>query len=316
MEAPKLFSTREVADYLKINEKMIYALIADKGLPATKITGKWLFSKYLVDQWLETHTTNVPQAGREHISYQGLLIITGSNDILLERLISRYNQQQAPDFAVFGNMGSMGGIQALKRHRCDIATSHLIQDDEQEYNFAFIDLELDPPPAVVNFCRREQGILLGSGNPLGINTIADLARPGLKLVNRAIGTGTRLLLDRELLKAGIKGEKIAGYNNILYSHLDVGLEILAGNADAGPGIRPVASLLGLDFLPLRWERYDFLIHRSRFFARDVQQFLGMLNEPFFRKAVADIGGYDIATAGRMIYPGNGSLDEEKTGSKL
>lgn len=72
--------------------------------------------------------------------------------------------------------------------------------------------------------------------------------------------------------------------------------------DAGPAIRPVASLLGLDFLPLRWERYDFLINKERFFTKVVQQFLGILNESFFRKTANAITGYDISTAGHMVYP--------------
>ncbi len=297
-----MLTAKEAAAYLKINEKMIYTLVAEKKLPATKITGKWLFSKQLIDQWVLAHTNNVPQPERDKKTDHELLIITGSNDILLDRLIFHYNQNSPDQFAAFGNMGSMGGIQTLKNKRCDIATSHLVQDDEKEYNFAFIDLELDPPPAVVNFCRREQGLLLPPGNPRNIQQIADLAQPGIKIINRALGTGTRLLLDRELRKAGLKGETINGYNDIVGNHLNVGIEILQGKIDAGPAIRPVASLLGLDFLPLRWERYDLLINKERFFAQVVQHFLGLLNEPFFKKTAAALAGYDISTAGQMVYP--------------
>jgi putative molybdopterin biosynthesis protein len=302
MEPYTLLSTKEVAEYLKINEKMIYTLIAEKGLPASKVTGKWLFSKHLVDQWVELHTSNLPAQASKKPFGQELLILTGSNDILLERLLAAYNQKYPDQCAVFGNIGSMGGIRALKGHRCDIATSHLMQEDEQEYNFAFIGIEFEPPPAVVNFCRRQQGILLAPGNPKGIAGVADLANAGVSIVNRALGTGTRLLLDNELAKHGIKGEHLQGYTTILYSHLDVGLEILAAKADAGFGIQPVAAMLGLDFLPLRWERYDFLISKERFFAKEIQQFLGMLSEPAFRKMADDLTGYDISTSGRMIYP--------------
>jgi excisionase family DNA binding protein len=302
MENSAMLSAKEAAAYLKINEKMIYSLVAEKKLPATKVTGKWLFSKQLIDQWVLAHTNNIPPPERDRPTDDELLIITGSNDILLERLIFQYNQKYPGQFAAFGNMGSMGGIQTLKGRNCDIATSHLIQEDEQEYNFAFIDLEFDPPPAVVNFCRREQGLLLPPGNPRNIRQIADLAQQGIKIVNRALGTGTRLLLDRELQKAGIKGETIHGYNDIVGSHMSVGIEILQGKVDAGPAIRPVASLLGLDFLPLRWERYDFLINKERFFAKIVQNFLGLLNEPFFKKTAATIVGYDISTTGQIVYP--------------
>jgi len=300
--ATELLTTREVAKYLQIHEKIVYTLIAEKGLPATKITGKWLFPKHLVDQWLEAHTSNLTDLNKKPISDKNLLIITGSNDILLERLIAQYNLLYPGHVAAFGNMGSMGGIRSLKQGLCDIATSHLIQDDEKEYNFAFVRLEFSPAPAVVNFCRREQGILLQRGNPKGINKIDDLAQKGIRIVNRAVGTGTRLLLDKSLAHCGLKGEKIAGYDKIRNSHMEVGLDILQGKADAALAIRPVASMLGLDFLPLRWERYDFLINRQRFFGREVQQFLGILNEPFFKETATAITGYDISTSGRMLFP--------------
>jgi len=302
MNTTELFTTKEVARYLQINEKMVYALIADKGLPATKITGKWLFPKHLVDQWIDAHTSNLIPLHKDSFNDQNLLILTGSNDILLERLLAQYNLLNPGHVAVFGNMGSMGGIKSLKQGLCDIATSHLIQDDEREYNFAFVKLEFNPPPAVVNFCHREQGILLQPGNPKGIKGIADLGKKGVRIVNRAMGTGTRLLLDKALAKCGMKGEKIAGYNDIRNSHMDVGVDILQGKVDAGLGIRPVASLLGLDFQSLRWERYDFLINRQRFFSKVVQQFLGILNEPSFQKTAAAIPGYDLSTSGRILFP--------------
>ena len=120
-------------------------------------------------------------------------------------------------------------------------------------------------PAVVNFCRREQGILVPQGNPKKITGVADLARPGVTIVNRPVGTGTRLLLDREFKKAGIDGEKIDGYVHEVHRHLEVGLEILAGRADAGPAIGAVAGLLNMGFIPIRWERFDLMILKDRFF---------------------------------------------------
>ena len=153
----------------------------------------------------------------------------------------------------------MGGLRALRRDLCHMASSHLLQEDEADYNFAFASQELERLPAVINFCRREQGIMVRKGNPMGISSVADFARPGLRMVNRPLATGTRLLFDRALAAAGIRGEEIEGYHREIPKHIDVGIEILAGRADAAPCIRPVANLLELDFIPLRWERYDLLI---------------------------------------------------------
>jgi excisionase family DNA binding protein len=298
----RLLTTKEVAQFLDVNEKMVYALVADKGLPASKITGKWLFPTHLVQQWVETHTINYPENGHLLPPYHGLLILAGSNDPLLERTISLFNNQDADQVAVFGNLGSMGGLSALRQGRCHMAACHLLQDNEQEYNFDYAVREFEQMPVVVNFCRREQGILLPPGNPKGITAAKDLAGKGIRIVNRSLSTGTRLLFDRELKKAGVKAEKIAGYENEVPRHLDVGLEILTGRADAGPAIRPVASLLGLDFLPIRWERYDFLISKERFFDQGVQAFLALLHDEAFREMAAFYQGYEVRDSGRMIFP--------------
>lgn len=297
-----LLSTKEVAHFLGVNEKMVYTLVAEKSLPATKITGKWLFPKHLVEQWVEANTINYPEPPRRLPPYEGLLIVAGSNDPLLDKTLSHFNRQYPDHIAVLGNLGSLGGLRALRRNLCHMATSHLIQEDESDYNFEYADRELERQPAVVNFCRREQGLIVARDNPRGIQAVADLAQPGLTLVNRPNTTGTRLLLDRELAKAGIAGESIEGYHHTVVRHLDVGLEILAGRADVGPGIRAVAGMLGLGFVPLRWERYDLLITKDRFFDPGVQLFLGLLPEEAFRELAKLLEGYDVSSSGKMVYP--------------
>lgn len=297
-----LLSTKEVAAFLHVNEKIVYTLISEKGLPATKITGKWLFPRHLVEQWIETNVMNYPEPATHLPSNQGLLILTGSNDPLLDRTISLFNRLHPEYVAVFGNMGSMGGLKALRQNLCHIATSHLLQENEKEYNFDFADKELDKMPAVVNFCRREQGILVQKGNPKKIHSVIDMSQEGITIVNRPLGTGTRLLFDQELNKTGIKGEKIAGYHHEFAKHLDVGIEILSGRANAGPGIRAVAFLLDLDFIPFRWERFDLLITKERFFDEGVQVFLGLLHEQAFYDMAEKIEGYDVSLSGRMVYP--------------
>ena len=304
-----LLSTRELARFLGVNEKMVYSLVSEKGLPATKITGKWLFPQHLVEQWIETHTINFPEAKTALPPYQGLLIIAGSNDLLLDKTITLFNTGSGGQIAVFGNLGSMGGLHALRRNLCHIATSHLLQEEQDEYNFDHALEVLNQMPAVVNFCRREQGLLVQQGNPKKIDSAADLAQSGVTIVNRPLGTGTRLLLDHELQKAGIKGEKIDGYLHEVQRHLDVGLEVLSGRADAGPGIRAVADAMGIGFIPLRWERYDLMISKERFFDEGIQRFLGLLHEQPFRQLAGTTAGYDLQFSGRMVFQGNGKQEE-------
>jgi excisionase family DNA binding protein len=303
-------STKEVAAFLGVNEKMVYSLVSEKGLPATKITGKWLFPQHLVEQWIETHTINFPEMKSTLPPYQGLLILAGSNDLLLDKTIALFNTQNSGQIAVFGNLGSMGGLQALRRNLCHIATSHLMQEDEGEYNFDHALQVLEMMPAVVNFCRREQGLLVQKGNPKKIGSVADLAQKGITIVNRCLGTGTRLLLDHELSKAGIKGERLSGYLHEVQRHLDVGLEVLSGRADAGPGIRAVADALGVGFIPLRWERYDLMIAKDRFFDEGIQRFLGLLHEKAFRRLAETTAGYDLQFSGRMVFRGNNDTEKK------
>ena len=305
MEKKALLNTKEVAAFLDVNEKVVYTLIAEKGLPATKVTGKWLFPRHLVEQWLENSTLNYPRSSTSLPFCEGLVIIAGSNDILLDRAISLFNRMQGEEIAVFGNLGSMGGIRALRRNVCHMATSHLLQEDGSEYNFGFAKEELSSLPAVVNFCQREQGLLVAKGNPKDINGVKDLTRKEIGIVNRPVGTGTRLLFDRKLLEVGISGEMIKGYERELPRHLEVGIEILAERADAGPGIRAVAQLLDLDFISWRWERFDFLIMKERFFDKGVQQFLGILEDKELRDIANELGGYDLSLSGKMLYPQNG-----------
>jgi len=298
----QMLTTKEVARFLNINEKMVYSLVSEKGLPAAKVTGKWLFPKHLVEQWIEANTLNYPDTRTPLPPYPGLLILAGSNDVLLEKTLFLFNRTQTAHMAVFGNVGSMGGLQALRQNRCHMAASHLLQDDETDYNFDFASREFSNMPAILNFCRREQGILLRKGNPKKIQSVSDLGRPAVRIVNRSPGTGTRLLLDRELSKAGIPVKTVKGYDHEVQGHIPVGLEILSGNADAGPGIRAVAAMLDLDFIPLRWERFDLMIAKDRFFDEGVQLFLGFLHEDAFRQAAAALSGYDLSLTGKMVYP--------------
>ncbi len=298
-----MFSTKEVSNYLSVNEKMVYSLITEKKLPATKITGKWLFPKDLVDRWIEANTINIPEENPPLPPYHGLLIISGSNDPLLEKTVTLFNSQFPAHHAVFGNTGSIGGLTALGKNLCHMASCHLLSEDNKEYNFDFALKELDQMPAVVNFCKREQGLIIQKGNPEKIESIKDLAEKNLRVANRPESTGTRLLFDQELLKADIDSKNINGYDDEFSTHLDAGVEVLSGRVDATLGIKAIATLLNLDFLPLRWERYDLLIRKERFFDEGVQLLLGLLHEERFRNFFSIDAGYDLSLSGKMVYPG-------------
>ncbi len=299
----KYLNTKEVAQLLQVNEKGVYTLVSDKGLPATKITGKWLFPLHFVEEWLDLSSVNLPAAANPALD-SGRLFIAGSDDLLFQRAVSLYNSRHQNSVIFFANIGSMGGLRALRQRSCHIGVCHLLQDDKEEYNFRFAEQEMTQAPVFINFSKREQGILISPGNPKNIHSVADLAGAGVKIVNRPLNTGTRLLLDYEISGSDISADDIDGYEVEVGRHLEAGLAVLGGKADAAPAIRPVAELLGLDFLPLRWERFDLLINRDRFFDPPVQRFMNLLHDPSFKKIAKEFVGYDLSVSGKMIYPDN------------
>ena len=299
-------NTTEVAQLLQVNEKVVYNLVSEKGLPATKVTGKWLFPRHLVEEWIDLYIVNLPVSGNLSLDSERLFL-AGSDDLLIQRALSIYNTQTSDSIAYFANIGSMGGLKALRQSVCHIAACHLLQDDNQEYNFQFADNELDRSPVFVNFSKRQQGVLLAPGNPKEIASIADLANKGITIVNRPLNTGTRLLLDYEISRSDISSSDISGYELEVSRHIDAGLAVLNNEADAAPAISPVAELLGLDFLPLRWERFDLLINRERFFEQAIQRFINVLHDPVFRAEAAKFSGYDMSLSGKMIYPDNAQI---------
>jgi putative molybdopterin biosynthesis protein len=298
-----LMNTKEVSQYIGINEKKIYNLITANGLPATKVTGKWLFQRHLVDRWLEHHTENYPSAEKTPDTYRNLLIITGSNDLLLDQLMELFARRNPLPLPLFSNLGSMGGIRALKENLCHICSCHLLESDGNEYNFAYVEEEFSDDVVLVNFCKRLQSVVVPRGNPKGIKELADLTSGRLRIANRKQGTGTRLLLDQELERQGVSGEQIPGYETAFARHLDVALEVLAGRADAALAIAAVAEMLDLDQLPVRWERYDFIMRKDVFFSRGVQMLLALLRDEEFLHLSDRFSGYDLSLSGQVVFRG-------------
>ncbi len=300
-------TTKEVAALLNVNEKMVYVLVNDKGLPATKVTGKWLFPRRLVEEWLEVNISNYRPAAVA--VDESLLLLAGSDDPLFQSALALFQQSNTGKMAYFANVGSMGGVTALRRGLCHIGVCHLLQDENEDYNFDFANQQLDQTPVFLNFSKREQGFLVAKGNPKKIKEISDLCKDGVTIANRPLGTGTRLLLDHELERYKISTKHVKGYTKEVNRHIDAGLEVLSGRADVAPAIRAVAGLLGLDFIPLRWERFDLIISRDRFFERGIQDFVGLLHEKEFRQLAASFDGYDVSLCGKMLFPDNIKKEE-------
>ena len=154
--------------------------------------------------------------------------------------------------------------------------------------------------AIVRLVHREQGLIVAPGNPLGLDGIGDLARPGLRYVNRQRGAGTRVLLDYELQRAGIDAGALGGYSREEPTHLAVAAAIAAGRADCGLGVQAAARAFGLDFVPVAREPYDLVLERATAESDRLAPLWALMETAEFRSAVEALGGYDAGEMGRRI----------------
>ncbi|MCE5263119.1 MAG: helix-turn-helix transcriptional regulator [Deltaproteobacteria bacterium] len=299
----EMMNTKEVAGYLGIHEKQVYALIKTGRMPATRVTGKWIFPKKVIDGWIETNAkSGLEQARQKSGRIPGALLASGSNDPVLD-ILQTCLRKAHPEFFIFSaNTGSREGLIALEKGFTDIAWSHLLDPETGEYNIPYLDKLVPSVKAVVvNLFFRELGFVIARGNPLRIRDFPDLGREGVRFVNRQPGSGTRLLLDHHLEKAGIPAARIAGYDREVFTHIEIGLAILSGEADTGIATAAVSSLLGLDFIPVTKERFDMVLDQSVFFQKGIQALMETLAGEEFRKRVGHLASYDFGSSGRILY---------------
>jgi molybdenum cofactor synthesis domain-containing protein len=232
------------------------------------------------------------------------LIIVGSHDVILDHLADHL-RRRAPDLLVSAsNVGSLGGLLALRDGRCHLGGTHLLDPATGEYNVHEVRRVLAGVRVrLVTLVHREQGFIVRSGNPKRIRAFSDLARPEVTFVNRQPGSGTRVLLDSHLARDGIAPSAIRGYETEEFTHMAVAVQVLQGGADAGLGILAAARALGLDFVPVATERYDLCIPEAHLGDRRVRALLETLEDGAFRQAVLALGGYDVSPMGKVAWEG-------------
>lgn len=231
---------------------------------------------------------------RDENSVRQTLLIMGSHDPTIDLLAQYVSETRIAS----ANVGSLGGLIALKRREAHLAGSHLLDETTGDYNISAIQRYLaDVPLRVVTFAHREQGLIVPRGNPLAVQSLDDL--PRLRFVNRQKGAGTRLLLDYELRQRGISSDQITGYDREEYTHLGVAIAVSTGIADCGLGVRSAAVALGLDFVSAGWERYDFVIPDTSL--AKAQPILDALNRDSFRHVLAAQPGYDVRETGQERF---------------
>ena len=235
------------------------------------------------------------------------IVAIGSHDMVLDLIASRLSRKSGGPGLASANVGSMGGLLAIRRGEAHIAGTHLMDEETGEYNVSFIRRYIpNRRVALVHLAARTQGLMVKRGNPLDVSSLADLTRPDVRFVNRQRGSGTRVLLDYELRRAGIDAGEVKGYNREEYTHLAVAAAVSGDKADTGLGILPAARAMDLDFIPLFSEEYDLVIP-SEFYDSDLLgPMMDLIRSPEFRIEVEALGGYDTAKMGSLKLTIGGS----------
>lgn len=300
----RFLTVAEAARYLRLNPRSVYLLAQRGAIPASRVTGKWLFPVHLLDEWLEASARQRagerPARGRASLP-SGSLFLAGSDDPALELLQDALHGEAARPLLFTATLGSVGGLEALAAGRADLACAHLVDRTSGEYNLPQVARYLPGRPAVlVNLFHRELGLVVWTGNPRKLEGVSDLARRGVRFVNRQPGSGTRAFTDEALAAAGVEQAGVVGYREEVSTHWAVALRILRGEADVGVATRAVASALSLGFVPLTRERFDLVIPKESFFQPPIQALIEAIRSERFRRGLERLGGYDWTQTGRVL----------------
>ena len=229
------------------------------------------------------------------------VVAIGSHDLVLDLAASALREVDPRLTLASSNVGSLGGLVALRDGLCHVAGSHLLDPESDTYTLPYVDQVLaGHDAAVIRLVHREQGFIVAPGNPLGLRGVADLAGGDVRYVNRQRGAGTRVLLDHELARAGIDSVQVDGYGREEHTHLAVAAAVAAGRVDCGLGIRAAARAFGLDFVPVTDEPYDLVTTEPVLATGVLDPVLALLRDPSFLARIEALGGYSTAESGRRI----------------
>lgn len=229
------------------------------------------------------------------------VVAIGSHDLVLDLAASALRARDPRLTLASSNVGSLGGLVALRDGLCHVAGSHLLDPASGTYTLPYVDRLLGGREvAVVRLVHRDQGLIVAPGNPHGLTGLADLTRPGLRYVNRQPGAGTRVLLDAELARLGLSADDVEGYLREEHTHLAVAAAVMAGRADCGLGVLAAARAFGAGFVPVTREPYDLVTEVSVLEGGVLDPLLDLLDDEEFRASVEALGGYSTAETGRRV----------------
>lgn len=229
------------------------------------------------------------------------IVCIGSHDPIIDTASDLLHLKNSNCYLSSAHVGSMGGIMALKTGEAHMAPIHLLDMEGGDYNISYLKRYLsNGDMALIKGVNRIQGLMVPKGNPHDIKCLQDIVINNLRFINRQRGSGTRLFLDYHLKRFNINPKDINGYEREEFTHLGVAAAIAAEDADCGLGIYSAAMLMGLDFIPLGNEEYDFAVPKEFLKLDIIQQFIGVIKSDAFKNELDRLGGYDYSSIGKII----------------
>jgi excisionase family DNA binding protein len=291
----ELLTTDEAAVYLRLKERKLYELVADGAIPCTKVTGRWLFPKAELDQWLASSLIRPDGMVRANPPS----IVGGSHDPLLEWALRESGSGLAalPEGSEAGlRRFAEGGLLAAAIHL------HALESEEIDANVQALRARSVLRDAVlIGFLQREQGLLLAPGNPKQLRSFDDIIHRKARIAIRPAGAGAQLLLLALLHRAGLTLDALEIAGPPAPTGHDIAHAIRAGRADCGVATRSAANGAGLAFVPLLWERFDLVMQSRDYFRPPLQALLAFIKTPAFAARADELGGYDVSQAGSIRY---------------
>ena len=279
MDTPDLMTVTEVANYLRMRQRTVYELVRTKRIPTCKVPKK---------------------VGVTSLIARAVAIVAGSHDPLLEWAMQESNCGLA--ILVVGSTEGLLRLLSLQAIACGV---HLIDPSTGQYNAAEVVKSLPGLDFVtIEWAQRQQGLLVARGNPLQIRLVSDLRNRSARVVMRQEGSGSASLLAKLVSDANLSLEDMNIVGRPVNSEIDVATAIRHGQADAGLAIEAAARLQGLDFIPLRWERFDLIVRRIEYFEAPLQALFAFARTAQFRERAASLGGYAVANTGGVVFNGS------------
>ena len=234
---------------------------------------------------------------------ENTLVSIGSHDVLMDIIANIIHKNKEIANLSSAHVGSLGGIMAIKKGECHLAPIHLLDEETGIYNLSYLKRYLaDQEVVLIKGVKRTQGMIIPKGNPKNIHGIADLTRADISFVNRQRGSGTRVLLDYLLKEQQIDVNQVLGYTREMNTHMMVASAVKSGSCDVGMGVLSAANMMGLDFIPIGDEAYDFVILKENLGDPRVQIFINVLKSPEFEEALKQLGGYGLEQPGEIVEP--------------